>query len=82
MPAQHPLYGEAGHSRWPTVFSETFEYTSCAEWHPLKPENILPYDTVGALYKEYTAERDTHIRFSPRIKELAANLTAGKPILC
>ena len=26
----------------PTVFSETFEYTSCAEWHPLRPENILP----------------------------------------
>lgn len=49
----------------PTVFSETFEYTSCAEWHPLKPGNILPYDTAGALYKEYTAERETHIRFTP-----------------
>ncbi len=62
----------------PTVFSETFEYTSCAEWHPLKPGNILPYDTAGALYKEYTAERETHIRFTPRIKELAANLTVGE----
>ena len=40
--------------------------------------NILPYDTAGALYKEYTAERETHIRFTPRIKELAANLTVGE----
>ena len=44
----------------------------------MKPGNILPYDTAGALYKEYTAERETHIRFTPRIKELAANLTVGE----
>lgn len=62
----------------PTVFSESFEYTSYAEWHNLKPEDILPYDTTTALYKKYTAERETHIRFSPRIKELAAKLTKGE----
>lgn len=61
-----------------TVFSESFEYTSYAEWHNLKPEDILPYDTTTALYKKYTAERETHIRFSPRIKELAAKLTEGE----
>ncbi len=63
---------------YPTVFSETFEYTSSAEWHSLKPECILPYDTSSALYKEYTSERETHIRFTPRIRQLAANLTAGE----
>ena len=35
--------------------------------------------TLPALFdKEYTAERETHIRFTPRIKELAANLTVGE----
>lgn len=62
----------------PTVFSETFEYTSSAEWHNLKPEDVQPYDTTTALYKEYTSERETHIRFSPRIRELAVRLTAGE----
>lgn len=62
----------------PTVFSETFEYTSCGEWHSLKPEEVLPYDTTTALYKEYTAERDKHIVFTPRLRELAAKLTADE----
>lgn len=62
----------------PTVFSETFEYTSCGEWHNLKAEDVLPYDTASALYKEYTAEREKHIVFSPRLRKLAANLTAGE----
>ncbi len=62
----------------PTIFSESFEYTSFAEWHNLKPADILPYDTASALYKEYTAERETHIRFSPRIRQLAAELTEGE----
>jgi len=62
----------------PTVFSETFEYTSCGEWHNLRSEDVLPYDTTTALYKEYTAEREKHIVFSPRLRELAAKLTAGE----
>lgn len=62
----------------PTIFSESFESTSFAEWHNLKPADILPYDTASTLYKEYTAERETHIRFSPRIRQLAAELTEGE----
>ena len=62
----------------PTVFSETFEYTSCGEWHNLRPEDVRPYDTTAPLYKEYTAEREKHIVFSPRLRELAARLTAGE----
>lgn len=62
----------------PTVFSECFEYTSYAEWHNLRPEDVQPYDTTTALYKEYTAEREKHIRFSPRLRELAARLTEGE----
>lgn len=62
----------------PTVFSETFEYTSYGEWHNLKPEDVQPYDTTTALYKEYTAEREKHIIFSPRLRELASKLTEGE----
>lgn len=62
----------------PTVFSETFEFTSYGEWHNLKPEDISPYDTTTTLYKEYTAEREKHIVFSPRLRQLAAKLTAGE----
>jgi transglutaminase-like putative cysteine protease len=61
----------------PTVFSETFEYTINGEWHPLKPEDIQPYDTTSYLYQKYTSQRATHIIFTPRIRQIAANLTKG-----
>lgn len=81
-PASHPhstLYMEKKAVMGePTTFSETIEYVSYAEWHPLTSEEILPYDTTGTLYQTYTAERETHIRFSPRIRRLAANLTEGE----
>ena len=59
----------------PIVFSETFEYTSSAEWHSLKPEDIKPYDKSSDLYKVYTSEREKHVVFSKRMKDLAAELT-------
>ena len=62
----------------PTVFSETFSFASAAEWHDLRPEQVLPYDTTTALYRTYTGERDQHIRFTPRLRQLAAELTAGE----
>lgn len=62
----------------PTVFQETFEYTAYGEWHDLKPEDVLPYDTTSAIYKEFTAEREKHIIFSPRLRQLAAKLTEGE----
>ena len=62
----------------PTVFSETFSFASAAEWHDLRPEQVLPYDTTTELYRTYTGERDQHIRFTPRLRQLAAELTAGE----
>ncbi|MFA6812960.1 MAG: transglutaminase-like domain-containing protein [Bacteroidaceae bacterium] len=62
----------------PTVFSETFEFTSWGEWYNLRPARILPYDTTTVMYKKYTAERNTHIHFSPRLRALADKLTAGE----
>ncbi len=69
---QHAIAGQ------PTVFTETFEFTSYGEWHNLKPEDVLPYDTATSFYKEYVAEREKHIVFSPRLRELAARLTDGE----
>ncbi|MBQ0024459.1 MAG: transglutaminase domain-containing protein [Bacteroidales bacterium] len=61
----------------PTVFSEEFEYTIYGEWHKIDPEKIQPYDKTTDLYKKYTAEREKHIVFSDRLRNLADSLTAG-----
>ncbi len=61
----------------PTVFSETFEYTSAGERHDLRRITPQPYDTASPVYREYTSERERHIRFTPRLRALAARLTAG-----
>lgn len=61
----------------PTVFSESFEFTSFGSWFNLKPENIRPYDENSPLYKTYTSERDRHIIFTPRLYQLADSLTQG-----
>lgn len=62
----------------PTVFSETFEYTSYGAKFHLTPENCGTYNKNSKLYREYTAEREKHIVFTPRLRELAARLTAGE----
>ena len=61
----------------PTIFSESFEYTSFGAYFNLTEQDIQPYDTNSPLYKEYTAEREKHIVFTPRLRELADSLTAG-----
>ena len=61
----------------PTVFSESFEYTSYGAFYDLENREIKPYDTKSELYKTYTAEREKHIRFTPRLRQLADSLTAG-----
>lgn len=61
----------------PTVFSEEFEITTCAEWNEITADMVKPYDKSSALYKENTSERETHIIFSDRMRFLADSLTAG-----
>jgi transglutaminase-like putative cysteine protease len=62
----------------PTVFTAEYEYTSSAEYHQLKPEDIQLYKMDTPLYKEYTSEREKHIRFTPRIKELAQQIVGNE----
>ena len=61
----------------PVTFYEVFEYTASAEWHPIDPETVLPYDKTSDLYKEYTSEKPSQIVFSDRIRHLADSLTEG-----
>ncbi len=61
-----------------TTFSVEYEYTSSAEWYQLKPEDIMPYKKNTSLYKKYTSEREKHILFTPRIKELAKQIVGNE----
>lgn len=61
----------------PTVFQEEFEYTSYGQWMDLKETDFAPYDTASTLYKTYTSERNAHVVFTPRLRQLAAQLTLG-----
>ena len=76
--AHSSLYMEAKVQRWKDMtFYEVFEYTSSGEWHPIDSSKVLPYNTESPEYKEYTAEREKHIIFSDRIRQVADSLTAG-----
>jgi len=61
-----------------TTFSVEYQYTSSAEWYQLKSEDILPYKKNTSLYKKYTSEREKHILFTPRIKELATQIVGNE----
>ncbi|MDR0973697.1 MAG: transglutaminase domain-containing protein [Prevotellaceae bacterium] len=61
----------------PTVFSAAYSYTTYAEWHKLKPEDVLPYQT-DELYHTYTAECPPHIVFSDTIRALAKRLAGNE----
>jgi len=76
--AHSSLYMEAKTRRGvDTEFYEIFEYTSAGEWHPIDSSKVLPYNAESPEYKEYTSEREKHVIFTPRIKELADSLTNG-----
>ncbi len=62
---------EAGKS---TTFQVVFEITTRPEVYLLKEDDIKPYDTESDLYKKYTAERETHIIFTPEIKALSEHI--------
>ena len=61
----------------PVTFTEEFEFTSYGEYFRNLEDRVQPYDKTTALYKTYTAEREKHIIFTPRLKEIADSLTAG-----
>lgn len=68
----------------PTIFWEEFEFTSSGAWYALSAEKVKPYcpgTRESAIskkeYKYYTSERESHIKFSHQLKNLADSLTNG-----
>ena len=55
----------------PTVFQIEFEVETSAQYFDLNQDQIKPYNTESAVYKENTKERLPQIVFTPQIKQLA-----------
>ena len=59
-------------------FGYELELGIADNWFNFGPEDVKPYDTSSELYKKYTAERNTHVIFTPEIKKLTDSLIAGE----
>lgn len=59
----------------PVSFSECFEFTAHGAHFDLS--NVKPYNTKSKHYKEYTSQREQHVRFTPQLRALADSLTRG-----
>ena len=59
-------------------FGYQLELETADHWFKFTPEDIKPYDTNSELYKKYTAERKTHVIFTPEIKALTESVVAGE----
>lgn len=62
----------------PLVFSVEFSYTSAAEWFNLTPEKVKPYNESSGLYKTYTAQREAHVVFTDRIKQVSDEVVGSE----
>ena len=62
----------------PTVFNVVFEISAHPEVYLLNEEDIKPYNKESDLYKEFTAERETHILFTPEIKALSQKIVGNE----
>lgn len=62
----------------PMAFSIEFYYSAAAEWFDLANKQIKPYDKNSELYKKYTAERESHVIFTDKIKELSKQIVGNE----
>lgn len=63
----------------PLEFMVRFRYTSHAYCPPLDPVKAQAIDPSDPLVAEYTAERLPHIAFTPRVREIVAEVAASEP---
>ena len=59
-------------------FGYELELEIADHWFNFDADDVKPYDTESELYKKYTAERNTHVIFTPEIKKLTDSLVAGE----
>lgn len=62
----------------PPRFAIELEFITDAYVPNLDPAKVKPYDTNSNLYREYTAERQPHIAFTPEIRALAAEIVVDE----
>jgi hypothetical protein len=62
----------------PTKFNVVLEVTNYAELFNLNPDKILPYNKNSNEYKIFTSEREPHIVFTEKIKELSKKIIGGE----
>lgn len=62
----------------PLSFSYSFSLTSYNHWYSFGAEDVQPYDTNSELYKEFTAERKSHVIFTPEIKAIADSVVGDE----
>ncbi len=77
-PLQYPhssIYMEkpARQGEW-TAFQVQASYTAYDEFRPWREWPVQPYDTASALFQHFTAERAQHIRFTPQLRSLSAEI--------
>ncbi len=58
----------------PTLFSFELQYTAYNEWHNLYNANPTQYNMDSDLYKEFTMEREPHIVFTDKLKNLSVKI--------
>ncbi len=61
-----------------TTFGYDLEYTSFTQLFKFTPEDVKPYDTTSALYKRYTAQRETHVIFSENIRKAVKDVVGDE----
>lgn len=62
----------------PVVFWIEYEITVTAQYEPIDPAIILPYDKDSELYRTHTAERIPHLEFTPELRSLAAEIVGDE----
>jgi len=69
---------KVAHKDSAAVFSYELSYTSYNRWVKFNPEDVKPYDKESELYKKYTAERETHVIFTPDIKRITDSIVGNE----
>jgi CubicO group peptidase (beta-lactamase class C family)/transglutaminase-like putative cysteine protease len=77
---QRTVYFERGidSADEPLAFSATYEFVTSAYCPLPNPADVKPYDKSSALYREYTAEREPHIVFSPEVLRIVRDVVGDE----
>ena len=59
-------------------FGYQLELETSDHWFNFGPDDVKPYNTESELYKKYTAQRNTHVIFTPQLKQITDSLIAGE----